>query len=589
MTSLFTANLKILLISAISMVLVLIVVVLLCMNSLYYETNFRSLQDTARVLLSRSEDTPGLMETLRGGPYRCTLISPAGRVLADSYREAAEEMENHRERPEVQAALQGREGRARRNSSTLGAQFLYVAAPVYREDRMLKGVFRLSRQVPSFWQRIAPAALPFLGFGLLVIFTTGGLVYLFSRSLSVPVKRLLCIAQAATDNPQDLPEPASPTNIREWIELEGALRRMAEALSARIRTARAEGQRLETLLNGMNEGVLAMDKAFILYLVNPRARALFAPDERPLEGLSLLEATHATELEAAAHRVLTGKTLEELHFTRHNAGAVQHFRVFAAPLPAEQDASDHEGVVMVLRDVTQLVKLEQVRTDFVANVSHELRTPIQLVKGFSENLLDTPLDDPEGIRHGLRIIAKNAQGMENLINDLLTLVRLEDLGSARPGMEDAPIALLLEEALETVSFAAARKNITLKVECPSGLTARVYGSFIIQAVINLLDNAIKYSPDSSVVGVRAFSTEAVLFLQVWDQGIGIPSEHLDRVFERFYRVDRARSRDAGGTGLGLAIVRHITLMHHGQVDVESHAGEGSTFTLRLPTTCGGVI
>ncbi|MDR0721728.1 MAG: PAS domain-containing protein [Treponema sp.] len=587
MKTLFTATLSVLLISVVSMVLVFIAAVLLCMNSLYYETNLRNLLDTAEILRplvgDLGEGPQAGIASLRDTPYRFTLIQQDGRVIADSHLEVIGDMENHRDRPEVKTALAGRAGRARRNSSTLGLQFLYAALPVYDQEGNVQGVFRLSQQVPSFWQRIASAALPFLCFGILVILAAGGMVYLFSRSLSRPVNRLLQIAQAATDNPQGLTIDPSPQNTREWILLEAALRRMASALSSRIRAARAEGQRLETILNGMTEGVLAMDNKLMLHLVNPKARALFTLDESiPLAPLSLLAATHSTELEAAAHRVLVSNTAEELHLTLHSGGAAQHFRVFAAPLKADQDTVTPEGVVMVMSDITRLVRLEQVRTDFVANVSHELRTPIQLVKGFSENLLDTPLDDPEEIRHGLGIIAKNAQGMENLINDLLTLVRLEDEGSPRPGMEEQDVGFLLEEAFKAITLQAKKKDIRLSAHCPGGLTAKVYGSFIIQAIINLLDNAVKYSLPSSEVGARVFTAPAELVIQVWDRGIGIPGEHLERVFERFYRVNRARSREAGGTGLGLSIVRHIALMHQGRVEVESHAGEGSVFSLILP-------
>jgi two-component system phosphate regulon sensor histidine kinase PhoR len=565
------------------MVLVFTVAVLLSMNSLYYETNLRNLGDTAQILVSLMDEPQTGIASLGDSPYRFTLMQPDGRVIADSHLEAIGDMENHRDRPEVKAALAGGEGRARRNSGTLGVQFLYAALPVYDREGNMRGVFRLSRQVPSFWQRIASAALPFLCFGILVILAAGGLGYLFSCSLSRPVKRLLELARTAADNPQEVTIEPSSEDTREWILLEGALRRMAAALSSRIRAARLEGRRLETILNGMTEGVLAMDTGLMLHLVNSKARGVFALDETtPLGSLSLLAATHSTELEAAAHRVLARNTPEELHLTLHGGGAAQHFRVFAAPLKGDQDRLTPEGVVMVMSDITRLVKLEQVRTDFVANVSHELRTPIQLVKGFSENLLDTPLTDPEEIRHGLGIIAKNAQGMENLINDLLTLVRLEDEGSPRPGMEEQELRVLLEEAFQAISLQAKKKDIPLSLQCPSGLTAKVYGSFIIQAIINLLDNAVKYSPPSSAVGARAFTAPGALVIQVWDRGIGIPLEHLERVFERFYRVDRARSREAGGTGLGLSIVRHIALMHQGRVEVESHAGEGSVFSLILP-------
>jgi two-component system phosphate regulon sensor histidine kinase PhoR len=566
--------------------LLFIAAVLFSMNSLYYETNLRNLRDTAGVLLPlvvKAGETPqGGAASLGASPYRLSLIHRDGRVIADSRLDRLDTVENHRERPEVKAALAGREGRARRNSGTLGLQFLYVALPVYDQEGQIQGVFRLSRQVPSFWQRIASAVVPFLVLALVLILAAGLMVYLFSRSLSRPVNRLLAIAQAATDNPQALTLEPAAQDTREWLLLEKALRGMAAALSSRIRAARAEGQRLETILNGMTEGVLAMDTTLTLHLVNPKARAVFALGEpAPAASLSLLAATHSPELEAAARRVLERKSPEELHFTLHRAAPARHFRIFAAPLRGE-DGAQMEGVVLVMSDITRLVKLEQVRTDFVANVSHELRTPIQLVKGFSESLLDSALDDPGEIRHGLAIIAKNAQGMENLITDLLTLVRLEDEGSPRPGMEVQDVGFLLEEAAQAMSLPAKKKAIRLSIHSPPGLCAKVYGSFIIQAIINLLDNGVKYSPPASTVELRAGMAAGELLIQVRDRGMGIPAEHLDRIFERFYRVNRARSREDGGTGLGLSIVRHIALMHQGRVEVESHAGEGSLFSLRIP-------
>jgi two-component system phosphate regulon sensor histidine kinase PhoR len=263
----------------------------------------------------------------------------------------------------------------------------------------------------------------------------------------------------------------------------------------------------------------------------------------------------------------------------------RRFRVFAAPLDHPGPAGDGRGVVMVLGDVTRLHKLEQVRKDFAANVSHELRTPIQVIKGFTETLLDSPLDNREQIRRVMGIIEKNALTMENLTTDLLSLVSLEDESSPRPDMEETDLEQLFEEAAGSVRFRAEAKQIRIdihnNVHCPPDLPVRVYPALIVQALVNLLDNAVKYSPPSSKVSLEAERKDGELVIAVRDEGIGIPAEHLDRIFERFYRVDRSRSQESGGTGLGLAIVRHIALLHQGTVEVESRAGEGSVFRLRL--------
>jgi len=364
----------------------------------------------------------------------------------------------------------------------------------------------------------------------------------------------------------------------------------------------AEGPGLEAILNSMFEGVIALDSCLNIILVNRRFCSLFGVDLIPAvkdwRGTSMLELSRSAEMEEAARQVLSTGRPTELNLRRYASGIEQNFQVFIAPLEPgsvpEQETNNEvmcRGVVIVVRDISRLVKLEQVRKNFAANVSHELRTPIQVVKGFAENILDSSMKDKKQIRHFAEIIRKNARIMENITNDLLTLVSLEDESSAvqgsnpRPPMEETEVAPLIAEAKEMVEIAARKKNISIDVFCPPDLSAKLYGSLIIQALVNLLDNGIKYS--DSRIKVYAFRDNNEIIIEVKDKGIGIPAEHLSRIFERFYRVDRARSRDTGieskaGTGLGLAIVRHIALLHNGKAEVESHAGEGSVFRLRLP-------
>jgi two-component system phosphate regulon sensor histidine kinase PhoR len=302
--------------------------------------------------------------------------------------------------------------------------------------------------------------------------------------------------------------------------------------------------------------------------------------------MSLLSFSRSVELEEAAQKVLATGRPFELTIRRYISGTEQSFQVFAAPLAASSPEAGR-GVVIVLGDISRLVKLEQVRKDFAANVSHELRTPLQVIKGFAENILDSSMDNKgeiykEEISRFAEIIRKNAQTMENLTNDLLTLVSLED-GAHRPPMEETDVAGLIAEAACMVEIAARKKNISIETSCPPDLSAKLYGSYIVQALVNLLDNGIKYSGADSRIRVSAFLEGEQLVIEVKDKGIGIPAEHMGRIFERFYRVDQARSREAGGTGLGLSIVRHIALIQTGSAAAESHAGEGSVFRLRLPS------
>jgi two-component system phosphate regulon sensor histidine kinase PhoR len=589
--------------------------VLYFMDGLYYETNIRGLRNTARILLSSvppeqlracfENGNPGeddfftWIKTIPpGSPYRVSFIGTDGEVRADS-RLIPGELENHGERPEVRKALEGAEGTARRNSASLGVELLYIALPVYSPAKadLVHGVFRLSQEVPNFRRRISSAALPFLLLGGILFSLSLFLVFLFSRSLSRSFTRLAKIAQSV-NSPEIfrklINSPRLMSDTEECITLERALKNMALELNLRIENARREGQRLEAILNGMSEGVFAMDKKGTLQLVNRRGRELFGLGETiNAGGLSLLEATHSAELEETAREVLAGNGPLEREITWHSTGFQRRFQVFAAPLNpgpageegqtpgAQETGAGGKGVVMVLEDITRLHKLEQVRKDFAANVSHELRTPIQIVKGFAETLLDSPLEDREQIRHCIGLIEKNALAMENLTNDLLSLVSLEDERGFRPEMRETDLQALLDESVYLVKPGAEKKDISIHVHCPPGFSALLCGPLIVQALVNLLDNGIKYSPPHSKLFLEAQAGPEELLFIVRDQGIGIPPEHLDRIFERFYRVDRSRSQDPGGTGLGLAIVRHIALLHQGDVEVESHAGEGSTFRIRI--------
>ena len=369
------------------------------------------------------------------------------------------------------------------------------------------------------------------------------------------------------------------------------LQELVKELAAKAKAAEDEELKLSVIFNSLFEGVVALDNELKVTLANPRICSLldYASEKDSCDdvcGMTLLSFSRSMELEAAARQVLeTGKPCE-LTIRRYSAGIEQHLRAFAAPLEKTLNETHGkykpQGVVIVLADIGQLVKLEQVRKDFAANVSHELRTPLQVAKGYLENLLESKLDDKNEIRRFVEIINKNILTMENLTNDLLTLVSLEAEGAAQPAMEEASIAALVEQAVSMVEMQAKKKNITIESSCDDNLSAKLYGQLIIQALVNLLDNGIKYSGDRSVLRIDAFKNDEQIIIVVKDEGQGIPAEHMGRIFERFYRGDRSRNRETKGTGLGLSIVRRIALLHKGSIEVESHAGEGSLFRLRLP-------
>jgi len=595
--TIFRKSLLTLGLAAIGFFTVLIVSIMGFMNSLYYEINMAGLKNTANALITaigadRIADIftanavdPSLevyLPVSAKDAYRLTLVNAAGNVLWDSHVTGG--LVNHIDREEITAALEGRESGARRNSISTRMKRIYYALPVFDGGGNSIGVFRLSLSVPGFAARISPIILPFLIFSCFMAIVAFWAIFAYSRSLSASLGRLVSIAQTGAPL---LSGPEAVENVApEFRSLEKAMRAMTWELNLRFDQAKSEGSRLEAILNGMSEAVFAMDSALKLHLVNPKARELFNLGNNDIKTMTLLEATRSTELVETAKKAISGGApIVETELT-FRTGAEQCFQIYASPLAG---ANGSGGVVLVLQEITRLVKLERVRKDFVANVSHELRTPIQLIKGFSETLLDTfsegNKENKKQIIHFIDIIRKNAGIMENLTNDLLILASLENGDGKIYDMDEQAVAPLIDEAVSSVEPQAKRKQIEIIKECPGSLSARLYGSFIIQALINLIDNGIKYSPPKSKVWVSACCSTKLngeLLLEVRDKGIGIPAEHLERIFERFYRVDRARSREAGGTGLGLSIVRHIAMLHNGKAEAESHAGEGSVFRIRIP-------
>jgi len=535
--------------------------VLIFANNQYYEINTENMKEAARALKNFTSadiftDKAAAEWTSFvniSGSYRITFIDRKGQVIFDTEADSAA-MENHLDRIEFQTAINEGIGTARRRSATLGQYYLYAAIAIQDSSGRFAGVLRLSRLIPGFFSRLMNTTFPFLSLGFSIILGTCMALYYFSRKQSVSIE----------------------------AELNSELNEKTIELNTKAEEAETESRHREVILNSMFDGVITLDSNLNIIFANLKLCSLFGFDKgKDISGVSLLEFSRSAELEEAAQMVLsTGKPCE-FTLKRYISGSQQCFQVFAAPVDTGLPQKP-PGIVMVLGDISRLVKLEQVRKDFAANVSHELRTPIQVIQGFAENILDSSLDDLKQIYHFAEIIKKNAQSMDNLTKDLLTLVSLENGDETRPPLETVVLDSVINEAIETVAVAAKNKNIAIDVSCPTNLNVQIYNSLFIQALINLLDNSIKYSGNGSSIKISAVQEKDQIVIEVKDNGIGIPSEHLERIFERFYRVDRSRSREAGGTGLGLSIVRHIALLHGGTVEAESHAGEGSVFRLILP-------
>jgi two-component system phosphate regulon sensor histidine kinase PhoR len=367
---------------------------------------------------------------------------------------------------------------------------------------------------------------------------------------------------------------------QEMAEAADAFNAMAEKIEASFTSLSRRNHEQEAVLTSMVEGVLAVDTDHRVISVNAAAAKLLGAEPSEIEGRGLQEVVRNADLRRFVTSALACDQPVEANVILRNA----RDRVLQANGSALRDTAGRGiGAVIVLNDVSRLRQLENLRRDFAANVSHELRTPIASIKGFVETLLDGALDNRDDAQRFLHIIARQADRLNTIIEDLLSLSRIEkqaDGGdiSLTPGRVDK----VLEAADQDCSVAAAERNIEVVVDCPADLMAGMKADLLAQAVINLLDNAIKYSEPGRRVWLSGRRDDTHVLISVKDEGCGIAEEHHARLFERFYRIDKARSRKLGGTGLGLAIVKHIVLAHRGQVTVESTVGKGSTFCIRLP-------
>ena len=506
---------------------------------------------------------------------RITVIDPRGYVLADSQSDP-ETMENHADRPEVRLAAQGRTGSAIRRSVTLNRDLCYLAIPL-RAAGPPGSVLRLAVPLEDLDASIWEIRLRILGASAVAALLVLAIAWWLSRRLTRRISMLQSFAEglAAARYSGAIP----PDAVDELGLLAHSLNRMAAQTRDLVDKLSLESARRELILDSMVEGVLAVDGDLrVMFCNRSFARAVGAA--YPVrENMPLPELVRDPGLRELLTGVLnTGESVRRrLELPAADGRA---FEINASPL--ETTAS--RGAIAILHDITDLERLERVRKDFVANVSHELRTPLTAILGYTETLLDGALEDPAANRRFLDIIQSNARRLSSIASDLLILSDLES-GKSAVIAERIPVPAAIENALRMVETEARHREVRLVAgEIDE---AAVIGDQVRfeQALLNLLDNAVKFNRPGGEVHVKATRTpQGKLLIAVSDTGIGIPSEDLPRIFERFYRVDKARSREVGGTGLGLAIVKHVVERMNGTVTVESELGKGSTFTMLLPAT-----
>ncbi len=510
---------------------------------------------------------------------RLTVVAPDGTVLGDSDGDSAG-MENHAGREEVRAGLAGNPATAIHESRTLGHKLIYFALPVVRGGSTV-AVLRLAVSAAVVEAELAAIRTRIALSALAVALLAAAVSLWISRRLSRPLEQLRRSAEQFAAG--DLDQRSPPAATREIAQLAEAMNTMAAQLDDRIRTAERQRDELEAVFAGMVEGVLLIDARQSIASLNQAGADLLGVPWAGAAGRTVPEALRHAALQRFIERT-TGEAAAaacEADLELPGAdGETVHLRVHGVRL---ERPGEPPRTLIVMHDVTRMRKLENVRQEFVANVSHELKTPVTSIKGFVETLRDGALENPADARRFLDIVARQADRLQAIIEDLLCLSRLEQgTGQTSREMGVYPVAGVLAAAVQTCQPHADTRGTLLSVACDPALRAHIDPPLLEQALVNLIENAIKYNEDGTRVTVSARQEGEAVRIAVADDGRGIEARHLPRIFERFYRVDRARSRQEGGTGLGLAIVKHIALFHGGEVGVRSSPGGGSEFTLTLP-------
>ncbi|NTV52071.1 MAG: PAS domain-containing protein [Candidatus Firestonebacteria bacterium] len=532
--------------------------------------------------LLAQKNHPGLEDFCRAlaktAGARITLILPTGQVLADSEDDPAL-MENHADRPEVMGALAGSVSTAERFSYTLHQNMLYLALPH-------------SLPLPSATTVVIRLAIPtttmsrslhhlYWRFGILtVLILMFGAAYglWMAQKISRPLEDMR--RQAARFAQGELDQKIAPVGLEEINSLAESLNLMAAQWHERIQAHVRKQQEQTAILTSMEEGVIAVDRAGQILEINQAARKFLNLDNPGVRGRVLAEVVRNSQLQAILTRTLSGSTTVSGELII--PGEPERFLQVQASVLRDAQGQD-QGAVLVLNDLTHLRRLENLRREFVANVSHELKTPITAIQGFVETLQEGALKNPVDAKHFLQIIEQQSRRLNTIIEDLLSLSRIEqEAEKASLALTVALLQPVLGSALALCQPAAAAKKITLELACPGTLQLPMNDRLLEQAVVNYLNNAIAYSGARTTVRLEGEMIGSEIAIRVADQGPGIAAEHLPRLFERFYRVDKSRSREAGGSGLGLAIVKHIVQAHGGRVGVESVVGSGSVFSLYLP-------
>jgi len=507
---------------------------------------------------------------------RVTVILPSGIVVGDSYSDI-KMMGNHLRRPEIIDALKNKKGVSIRYSSTFNKNMMYIALPVMLEEKVI-AVVRTSISISAIDREIKSVRNNILIAMMFTILIAAIVSLYVARRITHPIEQMK--KKAAKFAHGDLNERLAEPESEELSELAATMNRMAQNLDQKIKDFTNRSMELEAVHTSMLEGVIAIDKHKKIITINDTAAKLFEFPASQLKARGIFEVAKNFEFQNFIKKALaTHEPVEEDIVITRDEDLIINIHSTAL----YDTGNTRMGTLIIFHNITRIRRLENMHKAFAANVSHELKTPLTTIKGFIETLqkMMTSNDTRESEKF-LKIIEKNVNRMVELINDLLSLSKLERLEGSLIQFENQHIATLIQGVVNTCHANIQAKNIIVSVDCPDDLTAMVDSSLMEQAILNLVDNAVKYSQENSSVSITAAKKGDFIDIMVKDEGCGISKEHLSKIFNRFYRIDKARSRNEGGTGLGLAIVKHIVRYHHGKIGVESKKYEGSSFEITIP-------
>lgn len=552
----------------------------------FYSQTTKQLESSALLLVpkvrelvenKRLDELDQLVKHMGGeANVRITVVLTEGKVVADSGKDIVA-MDGHGSRPEIMAALEGGKGTDRRYSRTIEKDMIYVAVPV-RSGGKIQAIVRTALPVDAIRQALWTIYAEVVVIAVLLVVIVAVVSWIYTRKISEPLESMRLQAESISKGEH---LGVAHTSLSVASEIEGlgqAINEMAFQLNSRMQTILQQKNEQEAVLASMAEGVIAIDPGFHILNLNNAAAGMLAIKRKQALNKSVEEVIRIPELQRFIRRVREGdrEVVEEVKFGDTDRFWQLHGNALRGP------DGNELGILLVISDVSRMRELEGHRRDFVANVSHELRTPLTSIKGFLETLKDGAIEDKEQALRFVDIALKHADRLNAIIEDLLKLSRIEKEHETNEiQLTHGSVRKVLDDAIQLCEMKWKQKTLKVELDCPPKLEALINPPLLEQAVVNLLDNAIKYSDEGAAIEIKGQRRGSDVVILVRDHGPGIAPEHQSRIFERFYRVDKARSRAMGGTGLGLAIVKHVAIAHRGTAEVTSEVGKGSEFSIRL--------